>query len=357
MRRASTALLPALLLPVLAACSPSEEPATKAPRFVETVVAAAEPVSETISTTGEIRARVQSDLSFRVSGRITERLAEVGDRVSAGQVLARIDNEEQVADLQVAMAGLLSAEALQDQAQKAFDRQESLFKSSFSTRAALDSAEETLLRAKATVEASQAAVETARDTLDQTDLKADADGIITARSIEVGQVAQAAQLVFTLAHDGPRDAVLSANETVLLGRELEDEVEVRPIAGGPAIKARVREVSPALDTSTGTIRVKLALEGDPDVRLGSPVTAIGRFKPVTMIELPWSAMTSDAGEPAVWVVEPKTNAVAMRPVEVTTYGRGRFAVRSGVQPGEMVVTSGSKFLSAGEVVTFQGASQ
>ena len=221
--------------------------------------------------------------------------------------------------------------------------------------AALDLAEETLLRAKATVEATQAAVDTARDDLDQADLKADAAGIITARSIEVGQVAQAAQLVFTLAHDGPRDVVLSADETVLLGRELEDEVEVSPIAGGPTMKARVREVSPALDADTGTIRVKLGLEGDPDIRLGSPVTAIARYKPVTMIELPWSAMTSDAGQPAVWVVEPKTNAVSIRPIEVTTYGRGRFAVRSGVEPGEMVVTSGSKFLSAGEIVAFDGA--
>lgn len=357
MRRASTALLPVLLLPVLSACSPHEEPKAKAPRFVETVVAAAEPVSETISTTGEIKARVQSDLSFRVSGRITERLVEVGDRVETGQVLARIDDQEQKADLQVALAGLRSAEAQQDQAQKAFDRQDALFKTRFSTRAALDSAEETLLRAKATVEASRAAVDTARDDLDQTDLKADAAGIITARSIEVGQVAQAAQLVFTLAHDGPRDVVLNADETVLLGRELEDEVEVRPIAGGPTMKASVREVSPALDTSTGTIRVKLGLEGDPDIRLGSPVTAIGRYEPVTMIELPWSAMTSDGGRPAVWVVEPKTNAVSIRPIEVTTYGRGRFAVRSGVKPGEMVVTSGSKFLSAGEIVAFDGAGQ
>jgi len=357
MRRASTVLWHALLLPALAACSPHEEPTPKAPRFVETVVAAAEPVSESISTTGEIKARVQSDLSFRVSGRITERLVDVGDHVRAGQILARIDNQEQKADLQVATASLLSAEAQQTQAQQAFDRQDSLFKTSFSTRAALDSAKATLLRAQATVQSARAAVDTARDALDQTDLKADADGVITARNVEVGQVAQAAQLVFTLAHDGPRDAVLSADETVLLGRELEDEVEVRPIAGGAAMKARVREVSPAIDKSTGTIRIKLGLEGDPDVRLGSPVVAFAHYKPMTMIELPWSATTSDAGQPAVWVVDPKTNAVSIRPVEVMSYGRGKFAVRSGVEPGEIVVASGSKFLSVGDVVAFDGAAK
>ncbi len=357
MRRPSARVLSTVSFLVLAACAPAEKQPAKAARQVETVVVAAEPVSETISTTGEIKARVQSDLSFRVSGRITERFVDVGDHVKAGQVLARIDNQEQKADLQVATASLLSAEAQQTQAQQAFDRQDSLFKTSFSTRAALDSAQEALLRAKATVESAQAAVDTARDALDQTDLKADADGVITARSIEVGQVAQAAQLVFTLAHDGPRDAVLNADETVLLGRALEDEVEVRPIAGGPAIKARVREVSPAIDTSTGTIRIKLGLEGDPQVRLGSPIVAIGHYKPETMIELPWSAMTSHDGQPAVWVVDPKTDAVSIRPVEVASYGRGSFAVRSGVTPGEIVVAAGSKFLSAGEVVTFDGASQ
>ncbi|PPE79159.1 efflux RND transporter periplasmic adaptor subunit [Kaistia algarum] len=357
MRRASAAALFAFFLPALAACSPREDPPANAVRFVETVVVAAEPVSEAISTTGEIKARVQSDLSFRVSGRITDRLVDVGDHVKAGQVLARIDNQEQTADLQVAMASLLSAEAQQTQAQRAFDRQDSLFKASFSTRAALDSAKETLLRATATVESAQAAVDTARDALDQADLQADADGVITARSVEVGQVAQAAQLVFTLAHDGPRDAVLSADETVLLGRELDNEVEVRPIAGGAAMKAKVREVSPTIDKSTGTVRIKLGLEGDPDVRLGSPVIAIGHYKPMNMIELPWSSMTSDAGQPAVWVVDPKTNAVSIRPVEVMNYGRGKFAVRSGVKPGEIVVASGSKFLSAGEIVAFDGAAK
>lgn len=357
MQRASAAVSFALLLPVLAACTPNDAPKDKVVRLVETVTVAAEPVSESISTTGEIRARVQSDLSFRVSGRITERLVDVGDRVKAGDIIARIDKQEQQADLQVAMAGLLSAEAQLTQSQQAFDRQESLFKTSFSTRAALDLAQATLLRAKATAESAQAMVDSARDALDQTDLKADADGVITARSAEVGQVAQAAQLIFTLAHDGPRDAVVNADETVLLGRELEDEVEVRPISGGPAMKAKVREVSPAIDKSTGTIRVKLGLEGDPQVRLGSPVIAIGRYKPETMIKLPWSAMTSDAGQTAVWVVDPKTNAVSIRAIDVMSYGRGDFSVRSGVKPGEIVVASGSKFLSAGELVAIEGATK
>ncbi len=354
MRRPPVSALFAVSLLALAACAPREEPPNKEARRVETVVVKAEPLSETISTTGEIRARVQSDLSFRTSGQITERLVDVGDHVKAGQILARIDAKQQNADLQVALASLASAQAQQTQAQQSFDRQQTLFSSGVSTRASLDSAQEALLTAKATVESAQAQVDTARDALVQTDLKADADGVITARSIEVGQVAQAAQLVFTLAHDGPRDAVINADESALLGRPIEDEVEIRLLSSDQILKARVREVSPAIDKSTGTIRVKLGLEGDPQVALGSPIVAVAHYKPVTTIELPWSAMTSDAGKTAVWVVDPSKGTVSIRPVDVMTYRRGRFSVRSGVVPGERVVVEGTKFLADGEVVAFEG---
>ncbi|MBO3760839.1 efflux RND transporter periplasmic adaptor subunit [Ciceribacter sp. L1K22] len=361
MQRLRTILLVACSCASLAACAPAEEAGDKAPRHVETVTVRATPWSEKVSSTGEINARVQSELSFRISGRIIERLADVGDRVAAGEVLARIDSEEQQADLQVALATLQSAEAQQTQAQQAFDRQQSLFTTGVSTRAALDEAREALLRADATVDSAKAQVDTARDTLAQTELKADANGIITARNAEVGQVAQAAQLIFTLAQDGPRDAVFNADESLFLGlglgRTIEDEVEVRPLSGGAPMKAMVREISPTIDTSTGTIRVKLAIEGDPQVSLGSPVVATARYTPVDTIELPWSAIASDAGRPAVWIVDPQTSKVSLRPVEILVYGSESFSVRSGLKPGEIVVTAGTKFISDGDVVAYEGAAQ
>ena len=357
MRRMITSAFLAFSLISLAACNPAGQTREKAARQVETVVVTAAPISESISATGEIRARVQSDLSFRVSGRIIERLADVGDRVKAGQVLARIDAQEQKADLEVARASLLSALAQKTQTQQAFDRQKALFTTGVTTRSNLDETREALLRAQATVESAQAVVATARDGLAQTDLKADADGVITVRNAEVGQVAQAAQLVFTLARDGPRDVVVNVDESILIRREIEDEVEIRLLSGGDAIRARVREISPTIDTSTGTIRVKLGLESAPEVRLGSPVVAVAHYKPVTAIELPWSAMTSYGGQPAVWIVDPETRAVSIRPVDVAIYKSGRFSVRSGVTPGEIVVSNGTKFLSNGEVVAFEGAAE
>jgi len=347
----------ALSLVCLTACGQQEEPPRKAARFVETVVVASAPVSTTLSTTGEIRARVQTDLSFRVSGRIIERRVDVGERVEAGQVLARIDAEEQKADLEVAVANLQSAQAQQMQAQQAFNRQQNLFTTGVTTRAALEEAQEGLLTSQGTVKSAQAQVDTARDALAQTELKADADGIITARNAEIGQVAQAAQVVFTLAHDGPRDAVINADEAALLGGELENDIEVRLLSGGQAIQAIVREVSPTIDTSTGTIRVKLALEDDPALRLGSPVVATARYKPINAMELPWSAMASSAGQAAVWVVNPDSRKVSLRPVEVSGYATGKFSVKAGLSTGDIVVANGTKFLTDGEVVTYEGASK
>ncbi|UHS63498.1 efflux RND transporter periplasmic adaptor subunit [Agrobacterium vaccinii] len=357
MRRYATIAFFAAALPGLAACSPEKQAQEKAPRHVEVVQVKSVDVSDAVSTTGEISARVQSDLSFRVSGQIVERLVDVGDHVTTGQVLARIDPQEQKADLQVALATLQSAQAQQTQAQQAFDRQQSLFNTGVTTRAALDQAQETLLTGQGTVQSSQAQVDTARDALEQTELKADADGIITARSAEVGQVAQAAQLVFTLAHDGPRDAVINADETTLLGGEIENDVVVRMLSGGAPIKATLRELSPALDTTTATIRVKLALDATANVRLGSPIVATAHYKPVKTMQLPWSAIASDSGQPSVWVVDPKTKVVSLRKIEVAKYANGHFSVKSGLSEGETVVVNGTKFLAIGETVAYEGAAQ
>jgi RND family efflux transporter MFP subunit len=346
-----------LAVSLLAACGPQEEAHQKEARLVEVIQAQQVAVPDAVSATGEIQARVQSDLSFQVTGRIIERLADIGDHVTSGQVLARIDPSEQQADVDVAVASFNSAVAQRTQAQQAFDRQQRLFETGVTTRASLDSAQETLTRAQASVEAAQAAVGTARDALAKASLKADADGIITARNAEVGQVAQASQQVFTLAHDGPPDAVLYLDESVFLGRKLLDEVEVTPVSGGKPARAVVREVSPAIDSSTGTIRVKLQVEEGAGLRLGSPVTATLRYEPLTAIELPWSAMSSLEGKPAVWLVDPQTRQVSLHSVDILTYTSGAFTVSAGVKTGDLVVSNGTKFLSAGETVTFEGAAK
>lgn len=342
----------------LASCEKQSASEAK-PKNVEAVVAKVTPTVENNAITGEVSARVESDLSFRVSGRIVERLVDVGSSVKAGQVLARMDAEEQKADLGVATANLQSALAQQTQAQLAFDRQQNLFKTQVATRAALDQAQEALLTAEGGVKLAQAQFDTAQDALSYTELRADADGVITARNAEVGQVAQAAQLIFTLAHDGPRDAVFNVFESLYLGRNLENTVAVSSLsAPSHKIEASVREISPTIDPSTGTIRVKVGLEGTADMQLGAPV--VGSFRSVAQdaIELPWSAMASKSGQPAVWIVDPASSSVSLHPIDVSDYETGCFAVRAGVSPGDIVVVDGTKFLRPGEVVAYsKGAAE
>ncbi|RDJ01361.1 efflux RND transporter periplasmic adaptor subunit [Rhizobium grahamii] len=336
----------------LASCSDESRPTEPAQRAVGVVVAKPEPLIQGGAITGDVRARVQTDLSFRVSGKIVQRLVEVGQSVKAGQLLARIDPEEQKADLDVAAANLQSAQAQQIQAQLAFDRQQSLFRTQVTTRAALDQAQEALLTAQSSTKSAQALFETAQDTLSYAELKADADGVITARNAEVGQVAQAAQVVFTLAHDGDRDAVFEVVESAFL-RPIDGDGTITLLSDPTQkIAAKLREISPTIDSSTGTIRVKVAITSDAPIPLGAPVVGKFNYVPQDVIQLPWSAMTSKDGKPAVWIVDPASSAVSLRAIDVTGYETGSFITKSGVSAGEVVVTDGTKFLRPGEIVSY-----
>ena len=341
-------------------CSCEKQESTEAkPKMVGTVVASTAAVAESNTITGEIAARVQSDLSFRVSGQIIERLVDVGTAVKAGQVLARIDPAEQKADLAVAKATLESAEASETQARLAFERQQSLFKTQVTTKASLDQAQETLLTAQGTTKSAEASLETAQDALSYTELRADADGVITARDAEVGQVAQAASTMFTLAHDGARDAVFNVYESLFLKNKPVDAVTITLLSDPSRhVDAPVREISPTIDSAMGTIKVKIGLGETVNMPLGSAVSGTFRSQAQQAIELPWSAMASKAGHPAVWVVDPASSQVNIRPIDIATYGTGKFAVSKGVAAGDIIVADGGKFLRPGQVVSYgKGAAE
>ncbi|MDQ0456113.1 efflux RND transporter periplasmic adaptor subunit [Rhizobium paknamense] len=336
----------------LSSCQKQEAHEGTKPVAVITMKVGEEPQRRTASVTGDISARVQSDLSFRVSGRIIERFVDVGSVVKAGEILARIDPEEQRADVAVAQANLNSAKATELQAQLAFQRQQNLFTSNVTTQAALDSAQETLTTAEGSVASAQASLDSALDSLSYTELRADADGIITARDAEVGQVAQAAQAVFSLAHDGPRDAVFDVYESLYLHRAPGDEVKVSLLSDPRrTVMAKVREISPSIDTSTGTIRVKVNIEQSANLPLGAPVVGTFQSDTFTKMELPWSAMASIGSKPAVWVFDPASSTASLHPIEVAAYETGNFQVTSGIKPGDMVVIDGLKFIRPGEKLT------
>ena len=223
-----------------------------------------------------------------------ERLVDVGDHVETGKVLARLDPTEQQADVDAAVAAVEASEAQLRVARTNFDRQKALISQGFTTGTAFDQAQEALRSAEASLETAQAQFGTAKDALGYTELRADAAGVITSRSLEIGQVVQAAQPVLVLARDGDRDAVFDVSELVFSGDLESDQISLR-LVSNPNVTAagHVREVSPALDPKTSTVRVKVAIENPPaEMALGSAVVGTAKSKPVAQIAVPWTALTA-----------------------------------------------------------------
>jgi len=310
-----------------------------------------------ITLTGEIQARVQTDLSFRVSGRVVARNADVGQHVDAGAVLAKVDPAEPQADLDAANASVKSAEATLRQAQAAYDRQKSLIDLGFATRSSFDTAQQNLRIAQGSLDQTEAQAASAKDALSYSDLQTDKAGVITARYIEVGQVAQAAQPAFTLAVDGPRDAVFNVYESLFFLKPASNRI-VLTLVSDPKVRAtgHVREVAPAVDPRTGTVRVKLEIDDAPTaMSLGSSVIGSDAFESRKVAALPWSAAASMDGKLAVWVIDPASKAVSLRAVQPEAFEKEKLLIREGLKPGEIVVTEGGKFLFPGEIVDIAGA--
>jgi RND family efflux transporter MFP subunit len=336
----------------LSGCGDQHGAAPKAPPLVRTQVVAFSDYAPALALTGDIKARVQTSLSFRVSGRIRERLVDVGARVAPDQVLARIDPKEQTADVVSAEATLESAEARVRQTAAAFERQKALIKNGFTTRRDYDQAEEALRTAEGSLESAKAQLGTARDALSYTELRAGAAGVITARSAEVGQVAQAGQTMFTLAQDGPRDAVFYVYEAAFLQHPSAPTVRLA-LVSDPNVTATgtIREISPSTDTKSGTVRVKVAIDDPPPgFTLGALVSGSATTKARQVVVLPWTALSTLAGKPAVWVVDRSSLAASLKPVVVAAYETETVVIEGGLEPGERVVTAGAKLLRPSQIV-------
>ena len=324
---------------------------------VVTQTAVSGPYVSSVSLTGEVKARVQNDLSFRVAGRIASRYAEVGDKVAAGQVLATLETAEQNADVASAKAGVQAAEATVKQTEAAFERQKTLKASGFTPQSSFDSSNQAYAVAQASLVSARSTLATAEEQLGYATLKADAAGLITARNAEAGQVVDAAQAVFTIARDGARDAVFDIYET-LLTRPPSGETIVINLLADPSIKAtgKLREVAPTIDPATGTVRVKVAIENPPpEMGLNAAVAGVGRFETQDVVALPWTAFFGEGDKPAVWIVDPRSKVVSLRRIVVESYRSGELLVRDGIRSGELVVTAGSQLLRPTQIVSPQSA--
>jgi RND family efflux transporter MFP subunit len=346
----------ALVAGALGGCNDHDTILPARAAFVRTEIVQPRDRQSSITLTGEVQSRFRADLSFRVSGRVLARYVDIGTHVKAGEVLALLDPAEQEADVDAATAAVLAGESQLRVAKATFERQKALIANGFTTRAAYDQAQEGLRTAEGALEAAQAQLGTSRDALGYTALRAEADGVVTARSLETGQVVQAAQPVFSLAQDGERDAVFDVYESIFLGNADSRDVSLALVSdAGVTASGHVREVSPAVDAKSSTIRVKVAIKDPPAaMTLGSPVAGTVKVNAQRQIALPWRALMAADTRPAVWTVDPATRTASLRPVTVSGYEAGEVLIKAGLEPGERVVVDGGKLLSVGQPVTYEG---
>src|SRR5262249_26212756 len=187
--------------------APEGETAPREARPVRTVTVAKRDVGETVTYTGRIQAEDEARLAFRIGGRMIERSANVGDRVDAGQVVAKLEPQDELNALRSAQAARAAAEAQFVEARSNFDRQRTLLARDVASRAQFERAEQTLETARAQVDTAEAQLKAAKDRVSDTELKVDAAGTVTATGAEPGEVVQAGQMIIRVARKDGRDAV------------------------------------------------------------------------------------------------------------------------------------------------------
>ena len=335
------------LLALLTACD-EEAPIEKArPRVFVQEVKPAE-YAANITLTGDVQARVQTELSFRVSGKIIQRTVDVGDRISARQVLARLDPKDLQTNVDSAQAQVVAEQARVKQNAASFVRQQKLLPKGYTSQSEYDAANAAQLSAQSALTAAQAQLANAREQLSYSNLEAEAPGVITARQAEVGQVVQATMPIFTLARDGARDAVFNVYESLFIEPPKDPTVQVT-LLSNPQIKVKgqIREITPTVAAQSGTLQIKVQLDALPKgMDLGSIVTVNLTPPASRSIELPWSALTKDISEPAVWIADQQNN-VRLQRVKVGRYLTGSVIISEGLKDGENVVVAGGQLLHPG----------
>lgn len=341
MRMIYLALLPLLL----GACSREEPPPAKVVRPAMTVVIGATGAAKSHLYSGEVRARYETVLAFRLGGKLTARNAEVGDRVGRGDVLARLDAAD--SRLQENATG-----AQYRQARDELQRYRDLYDKGFVSRSALDARETAF-------EAAAAQAGLAGNQLAYTTLTADHAGVITATLAEAGQVVAAGQPVFRLAREGAREVVIAVPESRLASVKPGMPAVIETGTGDGSVHTvagRVREVAPLADAASRTYTVRVAFDSaaaapalgmTARVRIGNGRQ--GTAGRAATYRVPLTAIFQQGEQSAVWVVG-ADNRVSLRPVEVAAYRDDGAWVAGGLAKGERIISAGVHMLASGEQI-------
>jgi RND family efflux transporter MFP subunit len=301
--------------------------------------------------TGIVEARVQSDLGFRVAGKILERSVDVGQRVQKGQTLMRLDPEDLRLSAAAQQANVEAARAKYTQANADETRSAMLVKSGVISRREYDQDRAALDSAKAQFEAAEAQARVSNNSSEYAALLADANGVIVRTLSEPGQVVAAGQTVIQLAHDGPREALINLPEGVR--PDLGAIASARLYGQDQMYQASLRQLSDAADPASRTFEARYVLEGEAaSAPLGSTVTITLVTKPTSgtqSVVVPVGAVYDRGSGPGVWIVDDKWE-VKFRFVQIASIGQEEVVVSRGVDAGEKVVALGAHLLHEGQVV-------
>jgi len=305
-----------------------------------------------VTMTGTVQAQTEINQSFRIDGRLIERTVDIGDTVKPGQLIARLDPQNEESGVQAARAQLAAARAQLVEARSNYARMSDLVREDAVSRAQYDAAEALRTTAEAQVEAAQSQVSVAQNRLSYTRLVSDVAGVVTARGPQPGEVVSAGRMIVQVAREGARDAVFDVPAQVKDSAPKNPEIVVA-LSDDPRVTAagRVREVSPRADPVTGTFAVRVRLIDPPAaMRLGSTVSGRMKLDATPGIEIPATALVRVEGKTAVWVFDRQSGTVSLRNIAVGSADARSAQVTSGLSPGDVVVTAGVQALRPGQKV-------
>ncbi len=302
---------------------------------------------------GEVRARQEVNLAFRVSGKVANRYVDSGARVQAGQLLSRIDDQDLNLQSQAANSSVQALKADRDLAQSELRRYRDLVAKQLVSQSLYDTK---VAQANAAASRYQQAISQSKVNANQASyavIRAPSAGIVSKRLVEAGQVVAAGQTVFVFAADGARDIAISVAEqhlpTLRLGQVVWVELWTQP---GKKYAAKIREIAGSADELTRTYAVRVALdEADAPTQLGQSARVLFSNAQSAILSVPLSALTEINGKPAVWVIDEKSARIQKRAVTVSRYGAQVAEISQGIAQNEWIVQAGVHLLRDNETVS------
>ena len=348
---------------ILSACTPAEPPPEPI-RSVKLVTVGVSVLEAQREYAGDVKARVESQLGFRVGGKLVRRDVRLGQRVQAGDVLAQLDAQDFQLASEQARAQVAAATTQRDLAAADHARFAALKDQNFISGAELERRASTLQAAQAALDQAKAQSAAQSNQTEYTRLVADVSGVVTSVDAEPGQVVTAGQPIVRIAQDGPRDAVFSVPENTLAQLKVGQIVRVRGWAStDPAVadtamhsrqvQGRLRELAASADPITRTYTVKVAIDAELSPPLGATVYATPEalsHAGQPAIKVPTTALWQDGQATAVWVYDTASSTVHSQAVRVATADGNDAVIASGLQPGMQIVATGVHVLSPGQKV-------